>query len=69
MFALMLDQLNLKLTASNVREWTIDAYQRKMIGIKQTFAGIIDLTKVYLCMQRKHYFIGINLQAVVDGNL
>ena len=39
MLAPMLDQLNLTLTASNVRAWTIDAYQRKMRETKQTFAG------------------------------
>ena len=36
---------------------------------KQIFAGKMILIKVDLCTRRKRHFIGINLQAVVDGNL
>ena len=65
----MLDQLNLKLTASIVRTWAIDAYQRKMREIKHTLACKMVTIKVDLCTQKKRHFIGINLQAMVDGNL
>ena len=65
----MLDQLNLKLTASNIRAWTIEAYQRKMIVTQQTFASKMVSVEVEVCEQRKRHLIGINLQAVVDGNL
>ena len=68
MLAPMLDQLNLKPAASNVRVWITDAYQRKRIETKQTFFGKMVLVKVDLCKQRKRQFIGINMQAVVDDN-
>ena len=69
MLAPMLDQLNLKPTASKVRAWTIDAYHRKITETKRTFAGKMVLVEVDLCTRRKRHFIKIYLQAVVDGNL
>ena len=45
----ILDRLVLKLTASKVQVWTIDAYRRKMIATKQTFAGEMVLVTVDLC--------------------
>ena len=69
MLAPALDQLNLKLIASNVRAWIIDDYHRKMIKTTQMFAGKIVSVEVDLCAQRKRHFIGINLQVVVNGNL
>ena len=38
-----------------------------MIKTKQTFVG--KMVFVDLCKRRKRHFIGINLQAMVDGNL
>ena len=69
MLALMLDQLNLKLTAFSLRTWTIDAYQREMIETKLIVGCKMVSVKVDLCMQRKCHFIEINLQPVVDGKL
>ena len=69
MLARTLDQLNPKLTASNARAWIINACQRKMIETEQTFAGRMVVVKVESCMRRKRYYIVINLQAAVNGNL
>ena len=65
----MLDQLNLELTASNVRAWTIDVYWRKTTAIKQIFDSKKVSDKVDLRTRRKRYFIEMNLLAVVGGNL
>ena len=48
--------LNPKLTASNVRAWTIKAYQGKMIETKQTFAGKMVSVIVDLCKQKNVIF-------------
>ena len=40
-----------------------------MIKTEQTFAVEIVSVKVDLCTRRKHHFIGINFQAVVEGVL
>ena len=69
MLAPMLDQLNLKLTASDARAWATRAYQRKMIERKQIFGDIMVSIKVDSCRRRKHHFIGMNFQAVLDGTL
>ena len=49
MLAPILNQLNLKLIASNVQAWTIEAYQRKITETKKTFAGKMVSVKVDLC--------------------
>ena len=67
MLAPMLDQLNPKLGASNVRAGSLMLI--KVSETKQTFAGKMVSVKVDLCTSRKRHFIGINLQVVVDGNL
>ena len=59
MLAPMLDYLNLKLTAFNVRARTTVAYQRKIVKTKQTFAGKMNLVKVDWCTRRKRDFVGI----------
>ena len=58
MLAPMLGQLNLKLTASNIRALTIDNCQRKMIKTKQTFAGKMVSVKVDSCTQKKRIYSG-----------
>ena len=69
MIAPMLDQLNLKLTAANVREWTIDSAKRKLAETREVFSGKMVSVKVDLCTRRGRHFVGINLQAVIDGDL
>ena len=57
MLASMLDQLNLKLTVSNVRAWTVNTYQRKMIETKRTVAGNMVSVEIDLCTRRKCHFL------------
>ena len=40
-----------------------------MIKTKQTFTGKMIVVTIDLCMQKRHHFVGTNLQAVVDSNL
>ena len=65
----MLDQLNLKPIASNVRAWIVDAYLRKMIEIKYIFASIMVSVKVEVCIRRKYNFIEIIFRAAVNDSL
>ena len=51
--ATMLDRLNLKLTASNVQAWIIDAYQTKMTEIKQAFASKMVASYLIKCIFNK----------------
>ena len=69
MIAPMLVQLNLKLTTANVRTRTLNAAQQKKSEVKQTFAGKMVSVKVDLCTRRGRDFIGINFQAMVEGDL
>ena len=69
MIALLLVQLNLKLTTANVRTCTLDAAQQKKSEVKQAFAGKMVSVKVDLCTRRGRHFIGINFQAIVEGDL
>ena len=61
MLAPVLDQLNLKLTAFNVRTWIIDIHPGKILENKQTFAGKMASVEVDLRSRKKRHFIGINL--------
>jgi len=69
MLAPVLNQLDLTLSATNVRAWTIDAAQKKVEETKQAFAGKMISVKVDLCTRRGRHFIGINIQAVVEDEL
>ena len=59
MIAPMLDQLNLKLTAANVREMTIDSAKRKLAETREVFSGKMVSVKVDLCTRRGRNFMGI----------
>lgn len=69
MIAPIICKLGISLNRKAVRSLTMKAAQEKMIDLRAEFSQRMVCVKTDLCTRRGRHFIGVNFQAVVNGNL